>query len=275
MTSLNGILTNLRKKNLPRLLTFFLFAIAAVITCSPDRYAQISATSNLPLEWPELQDNYKLVKHKGFTLAFDTIHRQARWVAYVLRAERTSEKEPRTNRFYPDPNLPGRTATDADYRKSGYDRGHLAPAADMNWSAETLKESFYYSNVSPQKPEFNRGIWKKLESRVRTWAQQDSVLYVVTGPVLHDSLPRMGSSKVSVPAYFYKSIMVYKPGIKKAIAFIMRNEGSAQNIEAFAVSVDSLEQFTGLNFFSALPDKEEEQIEKSVCLPCWNLKRLD
>lgn len=273
MIILSSIFTKLRKIPLIRTTAYIVFFSAA--TCAPVKFAQTTSLQSLPLEWPEIIPEQRVVKHTAFTLVFDTLHRQARWVAYVLTAARASGSEPRANRFYPDPQLPGLTATDSDYRKSGYDRGHLAPAADMSWSPEAMRESFYYSNVSPQKPEFNRGIWKKLETQVRHWAQTDSVLYVVTGPVLTDTLKNLPGSGVTVPNYFFKALLVYRSGNKKCVGFILRNERSGAPLSEFAVSIDSLERFTGLNFFAALPDHEEEHLEKSVCTPCWQFKPLD
>lgn len=226
------------------------------------------------LEWPEVPQGAHVVQHTGFSLLFDSAHRQARWVAYVLTADKTQRTEPRASRFYPDPHLPGLTATDAHYRRSGYDRGHLAPAADMGWSAKSLRESFYYSNISPQLPAFNRGIWKKLETLVRTWAQTGQVLYITTGPVLSDTLPQLNASDVRIPAYFFKAILVYSDSQQQCIGFIMRNEKSSESPLAFAVSIDSLERFTGLNFFAALPDEKEEHLERNLCLSCWKVPSL-
>lgn len=273
MINLSSIFTKLHKIPLTRTAAYMVFLSATM--CAPGKFAQTTPRPTGPLEWPEIKPGDRLVRHSAFSLVFDTLHRQARWVAYVLTSAQATGSEPRANRFYPDPQLPGLTATDADYRKSGYDRGHLAPAADMSWSPGAMRESFYYSNISPQLPAFNRGIWKKLESQVRQWAQTDSVLYVVTGPVLTDSLKSLPGSVVTVPDYFFKALMVYRPGHKKCIGFILRNERSGGPLSAFAVSIDSLERFTGLNFFSALPDHEEELLEKSVCIPCWHFKSLD
>lgn len=265
--------TKLRKIKFPHTTVYVL--LLASSTCTIGRFAQSTVPDSRPLEWPETSAGELIITHSGFSLGFDTLHRQARWVAYVLTASRAAGEEPRANRFYPDPQLPGLTATDADYRKSGFDRGHLAPAADMAWSAESLRESFYYSNVSPQRPEFNRGIWKRLENQVRVWAHLDSVIYVVTGPVLNDSLKRLNNTRISVPLYFYKALLVYTRQNKKCIGFIMPNERSTQPLALYAVSVDSLEQFTGINFFPELPDSEEAVMEKSLCLPCWNMKPMD
>jgi endonuclease G len=260
-------MTKLRKFTI-RTTTLLLLGVA-VITCSQVKRVQSTQQAGQPLEWPEVPAGQQVVQHTGFSLLFDATHKQARWVAYALRAEHTQGKEPRLSRFYPDPLLGQLTASDADYYKSGYDRGHLAPAADMSWSAQALRESFYYSNVSPQKPAFNRGVWKKLEMLVRSWAQTHSVVYVATGPVLYDTLKKIPHTAVSVPEYFYKAVLVYSASDKKCIGFILKNERANLAPQAFAVSIDSLEAFTGLNFFAALPDPEEEELEKSLCVSCW------
>ncbi len=248
------------------------YALAFCIVCGTTPAGlprlQVAQTSTPHLEWPEVPEGKRVVEHTSFSLLFEATHRQSRWVAYVLKSEHTWGTEPRINRFLPDPQLPGLTATDADYRRSGYDRGHLVPAADMSWSAQALRESFFYSNVSPQLPAFNRGIWKRLETLIRSWARNDSALYVVTGPVLCDTLPKL-NGLVSVPRYFFKSVLCYSHNRKKGIGFILEDKRSELPLQGFAVSIDSVEQFTGLNLFAALPDSEEEQIEKNLCLSCW------
>jgi endonuclease G len=231
-------------------------------------------TGNQPqetaLEIPRLETGEVLIEHTGFSLVYSEHHEQAKWVAYELTLEETLRGVERSDRFLPDPKVSTGTATDNDYKRSGYDRGHLAPAADMSWSAQAMKESFYYSNISPQVPAFNRGIWKRLEEQVRRWAQQDTSVYIVTGPVLAENLPSIGTNRVSVPAYFYKALLVYRNTTKKGIAFIMPNEKSARPLQQFAVTIDSLEQLTGIDFFPALPDSTEARLERTACLPCRN-----
>jgi endonuclease G len=90
----------------------------------------------------------------------------------------------RKDNFRSDPKVKTGSAALSDYKGSGYDRGHLAPAADFKWSATAMSESFYMSNMSPQVPGFNRGIWKNIESTVRNWAVENDEIYIVTGPVL-------------------------------------------------------------------------------------------
>jgi endonuclease G len=158
-----------------------------------------------------------------------------------------------------DPLVSTQTATNADYAKSGYDRGHLAPAADMSWSLQVMQESFYYSNMSPQLPGFNRGIWKKLEEKVRSWAVLYDTLYVVTGPILESGLPSIGPNKVSVPKAYFKALIA--PNQQKGIAFIMPNAKSDLELAFFSVSIDELEAKLHRDLFYQLNDQLEHQLE--------------
>ncbi|QOI98914.1 MAG: DNA/RNA non-specific endonuclease [Flammeovirgaceae bacterium] len=233
---------------------------------------RMDVDNHLGLEIPLLQPDEQLIEHTGFKLVYNENHEQANWVAYELTLEETRRGVERSDKFLPDQKVSTGTATPEDYKGSGYDRGHLAPAADMSWSAQAMKESFYFSNISPQVPAFNRGIWKRLEEQVRTWAQQDTAAFIVTGPVLSDSLPVIGPNQVSVPAYFYKALLVYRYQNQKAIAFIVPNKKSGLPLKHFAVTVDSLEHITGIDFFPALPDVIESKLESELCLPCWRIK---
>lgn len=233
-------------------------------------YLNASLTRSIPnLELPRTRPTERVISHTGYSFLYSEAHEQSRWVAYELTAEETQKRFERSDRFRPDPEVSSETASDADYRRSGYDRGHLAPASDMGWSEQAMEESFYYSNISPQEPSFNRGIWKKLEEQVRQWAIENEALYVVTGPVLTDQLRNIGPNKVSIPEYFFKALLHYRNGKPKAIAFLMPNAASKEPITNFAISIDSLEEVTGLDFFPALPDDQENRLEQTVCFPCW------
>jgi endonuclease G len=224
------------------------------------------------LELPKTNTNDIIINHSGYSLLYNEPHEQASWVAYELTKEETNKLYDRTDKFVPDPYVKTKTANDDDYAGAGYDRGHLAPASDMGWSATAMAESFYYSNMSPQTASFNRGIWKKLEEQVRSWAIENEKVYVITGPVLKSGLPFFGANKVSIPKYFYKVILDYtKPGIK-GIGFILPNTGSTMPLQSYAVSIDSVEKFTEIDFFPLLPDNQEEFIEKALCFDCWNWK---
>ena len=213
----------------------------------------------------------QVVRHAGYTLAYDECHEQARWVAYVLTRERLKGDVPRkgNDRFFPDTTVATGSATDHDYGGSGYTRGHLAPAAEMKWSVTAMRESFLMSNISPQKEEFNNGIWKRAEELVRSWAVEFDSLYIVTGPVLDYDLPQFtgrDGNVISIPRQFYK--VVYDPVRHAAIALLIEHRDSKKPLAAFAVTVDEVERATGIDFFPGI--QNEEVIESTLCKPCWS-----
>ncbi len=219
---------------------------------------------------PEHSQNDELIRHTAFTLCYSNAHEQARWVSYRLTADMCNNNgEERTNDFREDKDVKKRSASLEDYKKSGYDRGHLCPAGDMGWSEQTMSESFLMSNMSPQLPGFNRGIWKRLETDVREWTKKNDELYIVTAGVLEDSLHTIGINKVAVPRYYYKVILDCHLPEYKAIAFVLPNQGSKDPVLNFAVSIDSVERLTGINFFPALPDSLENYLESHCYLEKW------
>lgn len=221
--------------------------------------------------YPKFKKKEQVVRHLGYTLCYDERFEQAKWVAYRLTSAMVMNKEEeRTDDFREDKSIKTGSATPADYKKSGYDRGHLCPAGDMTWSETAMSESFLMSNMSPQAPKFNRGIWKTLESQVREWAKKEEEIYVVTAGVLEKGLPTIGEiNKVAIPKLYYKMVLdVYGPE-KKAIAFVMPNDGSKESIYDFAVSIDSVERLTGINFFPALPDSLENKLERNCNTELW------
>ena len=234
----------------------------------------IDSTALNRLQIPAIKASDEIVQHKTYTLSYNEDHEQANWVAYVLTgAETNSANTERTNRFLPDPLVKTKSASTVDYENSGYDRGHLAPAEDMAWSKTTMKESFYYSNISPQVPAFNRGVWRRLEELVRYWSTIYDSIYVVTGPVLANGLPTIGPDKVSVPNYFYKVILEYNSKGTRGIAFLLKNEPSPATLKSFAVSIDSVEHLTGIDFFPKLPDDQEKTIEANAVINQWKWTR--
>ena len=223
----------------------------------------------IDLELPKSKSQHQIIRHHGYALQYNEMHEQADWVAYILTREETLGGYSRTNDFSPDNKVTSFSANDADYSGSGYDRGHLAPAADMGWSEQSMRESFFYSNMSPQVPSFNRGIWSRAEAFTRNAAYENEKLCVVTGPVLEDNLSQIGPNKVSVPRYYYKVLLDFVAPDYKAIAFIIPNQAGAFSLSHYAVSVDSVESITGLHFFSALPDSLEQQLESKFEITDW------
>ncbi len=215
----------------------------------------------------ELPDDKNLIEYKAFHLSYNEEYEQANWVAYSLTCKETKGSVKRTNRFREDSRIVTNSAEDDDYRNSGYDRGHLMPAADCSWDLEVMNESFLFSNISPQEASFNRGIWKKLEDRTRELACIYDSIYIITGPIFTNNMKRIGKNKVAVPEYFFKAFLNYRS--KEAVAFIIPNSKTDMNIWEFAISVDSLESRLSFDLFYKLDDEIEREIESKVNYQHW------
>ena len=221
--------------------------------------------------FPAVGSNDQIVRHSRYTLRYREQYEQADWVTYRLtRDEAESYLSRDGNKFMADPLVKTGSATANDYTRSGYDRGHLAPAGDFNLSVEEKRESFYMSNISPQIPYFNRGIWNDLEQKFRAWAQRDEELYVVTGPVLKAGLETIGKyNEIAVPEQYYKIALCLTETKPRMIGFLMKNEPSSESLKTFVVSVDEIEKLTGIDFFARLPDALERQLESRSSVDDW------
>lgn len=227
----------------------------------------------LPAYLPAVSASGELVRHTFFTLSYVEDNEQAEWVAYELTRDRLNANwADRPNTFRPDPSVRTESATPRDYSGSGYDRGHLCPAADMAFDTLAINETFYMSNMSPQVPAFNVGVWRELEELTRDWARYFQQLYVVTGPVLaQKSLGQIGFSKVSVPSAFYK--VLYAPKQHRAIAFVLPNALSTRPVLEYAFDIDYVEKMTGLDFFPHILNGLNEELEASLDKEAWPINQ--
>lgn len=250
------------------LLLLILLAAFLVKTCKRDTGRE----TGLEIAYPSRLDSHdRIVKHHYFHLAYSEENEQASWALYLLTRQMVEKAEfPRKDNFREDPFVLSGSASPDDYRKSGYDRGHLVPAADMKFSALAMDETFFMSNITPQNRKFNSGIWKELEEKVRDWALREDSLLIVTGPVLaRGNLGFIGENGVAVPRYFYKVILDITGPEPKGIAFIMENKGGQKNMFDYAVSIDSAESFTGLDFFYKLQRFDMDAIEGKLETELW------
>lgn len=216
------------------------------------------ALANSPLPDCTLESE-QLLKRDGYTLCYDYQTKNAAWTFYEAGPEKSAAVASRQNDFRADVEIPEeRRATLNDYEGSGYDRGHLVPARDMAYSVKTLSESFLLSNMTPQEPGFNRGVWSRVEARVREFSK-DRTIYVYTGPAYMDFLGRIGRG-VAVPTHFYK--IVYSPEEEAAIAILIPNEKTNKNYRSFRCSVDRVEEYTGIDFLAFLEDDIEMEVER-------------
>ena len=215
-----------------------------------------------------------IIIHAGHTVSYNSDWKIPNWVAYELTKEEVAGELPRSNSFKPDPNVPKEeSAIDDDYKNSGWDRGHLAPAADMKWDKNAMKASFYFSNICPQNRNLNAGDWKDLEEQIRILATQKGNIYVVSGPVVSKKSKTIGQNNVAVPDAFFKALLRNNEGEWSAIAFKFPNKsGKSRPLSTYAMSVKEVEAITGIDFFHNLPDSIEEKIESQVDFMKWNIK---
>lgn len=240
----------------------FLLVLFLTFSCKKDD--EIPAIQNYELQPISAGE---ILKHTYYTLAYSEENEQASWVYYQLTPELINGTQTRTDDFRADPAVKTGSASLNDYKGSGYDRGHLCPAADMTLNYTSMSETFYLSNMSPQVPGFNRGIWSTMEEQVRKWVLKFDGLDVSTGPIFIDNLGKIGSNNVTVPGYYYK--VLYSEKNKIMIGLVLKNEASTKNLEQFVVDVDSIEELTGIDFFSGLDDKLENQIEGRIPTNEW------
>lgn len=217
--------------------------------------------SNIPEFLNPLAHCDQMIEHQYYRLCYQQEHRISLWSLHYIDKSYISGTTKRTDDYRLDPSVT--SGVDAkDYKGSGFDRGHLVPAADMRLNRLAMSESFYMSNMTPQAAPFNRGIWQSLERMVRQLVLDKGEAYVFTAPVLYSSLPKL-KKDISIPQEFYK--IVYWPKRKEALAFLIPNSSQAgRSPKDFQVSIDDLEAVTNLDFFWHLEDSEEDILEAQI-----------
>lgn len=226
--------------------------------------------------FPELSADYTYVnfQHKYYGVAYSEKFKNPYWVSYILTKKMVKDKKVsrKDEIFTKEPLLKDNFSLSSDYTGSGYDRGHMCPAGDMNFNQTAMTECFYMSNITPQKPGLNRGVWKSLEEKTRDWAVENDSLYVVVG-VIYSKKPRIiGKNKVAVPKKIYKIIAdISSEDGYKAIAFVFENKDYSDNTDFmdYAITIDSLENMTNIDFFAKYQSIEVEQIESSINKKLW------
>ena len=234
--------------------------------------ANLSATEGLEIPAPLKGVNETILKRKGYTVSYNRTLNLPNWVAWELNRNKLVERESRTDKFLPDPDLPEHEAvTTDDYKHSGWDRGHMCPAADNRWHWRAMQESFYMTNICPQHHNLNRGDWKELEDACREWAQQEGRIYIACGPIFYKGKPRtIGQEhKVAVPDAFFKVVLCADSRPPRAIGFIYKNTSGNHPLDSYVNTVDQVERITGMDFFPALPDDVERRVEANCDLNLW------
>ncbi len=235
--------------------------------------AASSAEKIEKLEIPSVQKTSgKMIIREGYSLLYNNERLIPDWVAYELTALEVEGDEPRGEHFKKDPEIKGIQAETSDYRNSGWDKGHMAPAADMKWSKRAMDDCFYLTNICPQNHKLNTGAWKKLEEQCREYAKYFGTVYIVCGPVVKNNrYGTIGDNGVMVPDGFFKVLLAPYYGKYKGVGFLFENKKGGKKLVEHAVTIDEVERVTGIDFFPLLPDDVEETVESSVEKSVWNL----
>lgn len=247
----------------------FWFALAVVVIACSHRMGPVTppatpsdggqTTACGGLELPALTDHDTVIYNADgrYTFLYEPSCKVSHWVAYKLTRSDVSGEVSRSDAFREDTRLEEYgwvSATNADYKGSGYDRGHLLPSADRTCSAAANRATFLYSNMAPQLPKLNRGAWKTLEEHLRQLTADYDTLYIVVGALLDDELPTIGSG-VAVPALFFKAAVLREDNDFTGEAYVMPNDVerlTGHSYTDFEVSMDSVERLTGLDLFPAI-----------------------
>ena len=260
---------------------FSLIIASTVVSCK--RYDDLPVNSKDSIS-VETTSNFKsfdflptsttkqIIVHDSYTLSYVEKYEQAEWVAYELKKDQLNYNNNAFERpfFIEDPKVTTGSADWRNYKRSGYDKGHLCPAGDRKFSKKAFEETFYTSNISPQKHDFNEGVWNRLEQKVRYWASKYDDIYVVTGGVFSKNMKTIGTEEVAVPNYFYKVLLDTSRDGYRMIAFLVPHEDSDKPLCEFVISVDELEKMTGIDFFPNLEDGIENRLEKSNDYKSWS-----
>lgn len=224
--------------------------------------------------------------HSAMAIGFNCQYKMAAWTFHVLTPDVSFGNVTRTNDFRPDNSIACPIAVEQDYfikeEKSdgsiiydgfAFDRGHLAPSADFRWSKQALSESYYYSNMTPQRKGFNRESWAEVETLLRRILDNNPQNYlIITGPILTDTMKvnEKSINKLSIPDYHYKIIADLSSDSPKGMAFLMPNRKCELPASEYVVTIDSIQQLTGLDFFPTLSEKLQKAVEKTSDYSVWN-----
>ncbi len=222
------------------------------------------------MELPAISQNDVILVYNGFVVNYNTKWLIPNWVAYELTAEEVAGQVPRRKGFGMDVDYTGKQAMREDYSSTGWDKGHMAPSADMKWSQASMSESFYLTNICPQNRDLNGRDWHTLEKRIRDWAIAYGSVWVVCGPIVNENkYGTIGLQEVVVPDGFFKAVLRRDGRYYKAIAFLFENDNRKQSFKDVIVTVDEVEALIGYDLFTNLRDRIESKVESQANLSDW------
>ena len=221
---------------------------------------------------PKADCPFEILPSAAYIVGYDEDSGNPAWVAYYIPPiPKKSQSGKRPSTFTVDSRTKAKI-TNQDYAKTGYDKGHMAPnyAIGSRYGTNAQLETFLLSNICPQTPRLNRGIWKSLESLVANQFAQKRGVWVVTGP-LYGNRPTFIKERIKKPCAFFKIIIALnKENQPEALAFIIPQNECSGNLENYLVNIDTIEALSGINFFSDLPDDIEDKLESQKACGFWN-----
>ncbi|MBR3079034.1 MAG: DNA/RNA non-specific endonuclease [Prevotella sp.] len=250
-------------KNFPFCIAFLIsqFAFGFQSSCAQDECLEKPA--------PLKGKSEIIMKRKGYAVSYNKDNKIPNWVAWHLTSERVDGKYKRTGGYQEDIEVPIPRATREDYDSTKWSHGHMCPAADNKWDERAMMESNLLTNICPQDRSLNSGLWNAIERNCRKWAIEYGDLYIVCGPVLLNRVHEtIGENKIVVPETFFKVILCLNPK-PKAIGFIIRNNEGKKKRDQYINTVDEVERITGIDFFPALPDEIENEVEAYANIKDW------
>ena len=217
-------------------------------------------------ELPEYGADEDIVCHIGYTASYNHGTLVPDWVAWELTKDEANARKEGQFSFSRDPDVKPPKASREDYSHSGWDKGHMAPRADMRWNLKALEESFYFTNICPQNHTMNSAAWRKIEELCRRWATHYERAYIVCGPIFNNHrFGTIGEAGVQVPDAFFKAVAVEVEGKLQTVGFLVDNDEQTFSPRHYAVSVDSVEAVIGRNLFP----KGDEEAEKTFDWTVW------
>mgnify|MGYP002426760305 FL=1 len=242
-----------------------------------------------------MQMTYNGTRVLNYTVDWHKEKKHSRWVAFIFTNTTAGTSWNRNNwkgtewngtvwegdPFQADPDIPAGERTELeDYRGSGYNRGHLCASADRLFSKDANGQTFYLSNMSPQMGRFNQDDWVDLEGQVQNWGRnssfRDTLFVVKGGTILDGQIKAYTRSGMPVPKYYFMALLCKKyaggQNTYKAIGFWVEHKsyGGNPDLRSWAVSIDELEEKTGIDFFCNLPDRIETPVEQTYNIESWN-----
>ena len=210
------------------------------------------------------------LKREGYVVSYNSETKCPNWVAWRLIGEHTKGAVGRMgNAFHEDDDVPEPRAGNADYKASGYSRGHMCPAGDNKWNRNAMYQTFLFSNICPQNANLNSGVWNQIEISCRRWAQRYGEVYIITGPMYFRSreLQFIGRNKVAVPDAFFKVVLSLNP--PRAIGFVCRNTDGLEHKDLYVNTLSDVERLTGYHFFPDLDPAIRQAIQDSARIEQW------